>query len=82
MIPNNSTGKPEAWATEFPASFGRLVNLTTIAGTGIETVRCMGKCMKPFSANVGLPRQMLSKDKAVTTGIFKEPVKGRVICRD
>ena len=46
-----------------------------------DTVRCMRKCMKVVSVNVGLPRQALSKDKAVTTGIFKEPVKGRVMVR-
>ncbi len=32
----------------------------------------MGKCMKVVSVNVGLPRQALSQDKAVMTGIFKE----------
>jgi MOSC domain-containing protein YiiM len=34
--------------------------------------------MKLLSVNVGLPRDVISKGKRVTTGIFKEPVEGRV----
>ncbi len=34
--------------------------------------------MKVISVNVGLPRQVMWKGKTVTTGIFKEPVAGRV----
>lgn len=41
----------------------------------------MQEYMKLISVYVGLPRQVLSKGKAVTTGIFKEPVKGLVMVR-
>jgi MOSC domain-containing protein YiiM len=34
--------------------------------------------MKVISVNVGLPREVLWKGKPVLTGIFKEPVEGRV----
>lgn len=34
--------------------------------------------MKLLSVNVGLPREVIWKGKRVTTGIFKEPVPGRV----
>lgn len=34
--------------------------------------------MKVISVNVGLPRDVMWKGKTVTTGIFKEPVAGRV----
>jgi len=37
--------------------------------------------MKVVSVNVGLPRDVISKGKTVTTGIFKEPVEGRVRLR-
>jgi MOSC domain-containing protein YiiM len=37
--------------------------------------------MKLVSVNVGLPREVLSKGKTVTTGIFKEPVAGRIMLR-
>jgi MOSC domain-containing protein YiiM len=37
--------------------------------------------MKLLSVNVGLPRDVISKGKSVTTGIFKEPVEGRVLLR-
>jgi MOSC domain-containing protein YiiM len=37
--------------------------------------------MKLVSVNVGLPRNVLWKGKVVTTGIFKEPVEGRVMLR-
>jgi len=33
------------------------------------------------SVNVGLPREVTWKGKTVTTGIFKEPVEGRVMMR-
>ncbi len=37
--------------------------------------------MKIVSVNVGLPREVTWKDKKVMTGIFKEPVKSRVLMR-
>jgi MOSC domain-containing protein YiiM len=37
--------------------------------------------MKILSVNVGLPREVKFKGEIVTTGIFKEPVKGRVKLR-
>jgi MOSC domain-containing protein YiiM len=37
--------------------------------------------MKLISVNVGLPREVVSDGKVVTTGIFKEPVQGRVRVR-
>ena len=37
--------------------------------------------MNVVSVNVGLPRDVIWKGKTVTTGIFKEPVEGRVPLR-
>src|SRR5881394_2109010 len=38
--------------------------------------------MKVLSLNVGLPREVIWQGKHVTTGIFKEPIQGRVMmCR-
>lgn len=37
--------------------------------------------MKLISVNIGLPREVICKGKRVTTGIFKEPVEGRVRIR-
>ena len=37
--------------------------------------------MKIISLNVGLPRLVLRNDEPVSTGIFKEPVTGRVMMR-
>lgn len=37
--------------------------------------------MKLISVNVGLPRVVMSKGNPVSTGIFKEPVAGRVMLR-
>jgi len=37
--------------------------------------------MKVVSVNVGRPREVMWKGKRVTTGIFKEPVSGRVMMR-
>jgi MOSC domain-containing protein YiiM len=37
--------------------------------------------MQVISVNVGLPREVFWKGKTVTTGIFKEPVEGRVMMR-
>lgn len=37
--------------------------------------------MKVVSVNVGLPREVQWHGRTVTTGIFKEPVKGRVAMR-
>ena len=40
-----------------------------------------GTIMKLLSVNVGHPLDVISKGKSVTTGIFKEPVEGRVRLR-
>ncbi|HSQ20169.1 MAG TPA: MOSC domain-containing protein, partial [Blastocatellia bacterium] len=37
--------------------------------------------MKVLSVNVGLPREVVSKGKSVTTAIFKDPIEGRVQIR-
>ena len=37
--------------------------------------------MKLVSVNVGLPREIVYKGRSITTGIFKDPVPGRVIAR-
>jgi hypothetical protein len=37
--------------------------------------------MRLLSVNVGQPRQVVWKGRTVTTGIFKEPVAGRVLLR-
>jgi MOSC domain-containing protein YiiM len=37
--------------------------------------------MNLISVNVGLPREIIWKKRAITTGIFKEPVAGRVHVR-
>ncbi len=37
--------------------------------------------MKVVSVNVGLPREVMWHGRAVTTGIFKQPVEGRVALR-
>ena len=37
--------------------------------------------MKLISVNVGLPREVIWKGRTITTGIFKEPVEGRVMVR-
>lgn len=37
--------------------------------------------MRIVSVNVGLPREVLYGDETVRTGIFKEPVAGRVAMR-
>jgi MOSC domain-containing protein YiiM len=37
--------------------------------------------MKVVSVNVGLPREVMWHGRTVTTGIFKEPVEGRVALR-
>ena len=37
--------------------------------------------MKILSVNIGLPRKVLFSGQIVTTGIFKEPVKGRIALR-
>ncbi len=41
----------------------------------------MRECMKLISVNVGFPREVLSKARTVTTGIFKEPVQSHVMVR-
>jgi MOSC domain-containing protein YiiM len=40
-----------------------------------------GAGMKIISLNVGLPREVSYKGKTVTTGIFKQPVTGRLMMR-
>jgi MOSC domain-containing protein YiiM len=35
--------------------------------------------MKVLSLNVGLPRKVLFNGQTVTTGIFKDPVKGPIM---
>jgi len=37
--------------------------------------------MKLLSVNVSPPKQVTNDDRTVTTGIFKEPVDGRVMLR-
>ncbi|MGA9769809.1 MAG: MOSC domain-containing protein [Blastocatellia bacterium] len=37
--------------------------------------------MKIISLNVGLPREIVYKGRSILTGIFKEPVEGRVCAR-
>jgi len=37
--------------------------------------------VKLVSVNVGLPREVIWKGRTVRTGIFKEPVSGRVMLR-
>jgi MOSC domain-containing protein YiiM len=37
--------------------------------------------MRVLSVNVGLPREVIHRGKTITTGIFKEPVTGRVAVR-
>lgn len=37
--------------------------------------------MRVVSVNVGLPREVLWKRRIISTGIFKEPVAGRVMAR-
>lgn len=37
--------------------------------------------MKLISVNVGVPREIFWKNRVVTTGIFKEPVAGRIAVR-
>ena len=41
----------------------------------------MNKKMKLVSVNTGLPREVMWHGRAVTTGIFKQPVDGRVALR-
>lgn len=41
----------------------------------------MNSNLKLISVNVGLPRDVVWNGKTVTTGIFKEPVEGRVMMR-
>jgi MOSC domain-containing protein YiiM len=38
--------------------------------------------LRLLSLNVGLPRQVRFQDELVTTGIFKEPVRGRIRLRE
>jgi len=39
------------------------------------------RAMRIVSVNVGLPRQVSWRGRAITTGIFKEPVADRVAVR-
>jgi MOSC domain-containing protein YiiM len=47
----------------------------------VETRESEMGIMKNLSVNVGLPREVTWQGKLVTTGIFKEPVEGRVMMR-
>ena len=38
--------------------------------------------MKLLSVNVSPPKEVVHEGKTVTTGIFKEPIHGRVHARD
>ncbi len=38
--------------------------------------------MKLLSINVSMPKEVPYKGKTITTGIFKEPVEGRVMLRE
>ena len=38
-----------------------------------------GRKMKLISVNTGLPREVMWHGESVLTGIFKQPVKGRVV---
>jgi len=40
-----------------------------------------GSMMKIISVNVGVPRKVALKGRTVATGIFKEPIEGRVMLR-
>jgi len=44
----------------------------------MEQLDPMANAMKILSVNVGLPRQVASNGKSVTTGIYKSPVHGQV----
>ena len=46
-----------------------------------EDLRSGAKAMKIVSLNVGMPREVTWHGRTVTTGIFKEPVAGRVALR-
>ncbi len=37
--------------------------------------------MKLISVNIGIPHEVIFKGRTVTTGIFKEPIEGRVMLR-
>jgi ferredoxin-NADP reductase/MOSC domain-containing protein YiiM/predicted pyridoxine 5'-phosphate oxidase superfamily flavin-nucleotide-binding protein len=50
------------------------------AGTGEDAVEQLPP-MKLKSVNVSMPKDIVHNGKAVTTGIFKEPVQGRVMLR-
>jgi MOSC domain-containing protein YiiM len=51
------------------------------ANPGLERSIPMKADMKLISVNVGLPRVVMSNGESVSTGIFKEPVAGRVMLR-
>jgi MOSC domain-containing protein YiiM len=51
------------------------------ANPGLERSIPMKADMKLISVNVGLPRVVMSNGEPVSTGIFKEPVGGRVMLR-
>jgi MOSC domain-containing protein YiiM len=68
------------------AQVGQTMGVTglTIIGmskSGIVRTEMQTAQMKIVSLNVGLPREVTWHGHAVTTGIFKEPVKGRVALR-
>jgi len=47
----------------------------------MQDIRVCDQVMKILSINVGLPREVLFRGEIVTTGIFKEPIEGRVKIR-
>jgi len=49
---------------------------TGVSGMGTPTMK-----MQLLSVNVGQPRQVVWKGRTITTGIFKEPVAGRIPLR-
>jgi len=54
------------------------IGSATTLGSQITQLHPMVNAMKILSVNVGLPRQVVSDGKSVTTGIYKSPIHGRV----
>ena len=46
-----------------------------------QTIGSLNNIMKIISINVGMPRLVMSNGEAVSTGIYKAPVSGRVMLR-
>jgi MOSC domain-containing protein YiiM len=47
----------------------------------LVAVNVVGNAMKVISVNTGLPREITWRGRSITTGIFKEPVQGRIRLR-